>query len=98
MLQENIKCIHASLVNIYRNNIYLPTDSNYSSVDRKIKFYPFYVTRRNQCPSVLVETGFMTNYIEGNILANENGQYWIAQGIAEGIANYFLTNNSTVIS
>lgn len=88
--------INTSLVSSYANYIYHPGDTNYPAINRGIKYYPFFVTRLNQCPSVLVETGFMTNYVEGSILVNDNCQYWIAQGIAGGIINYFLTNNATV--
>lgn len=94
--QPLASAINTSLVSVYRNYIYSPTDTNYPAVDRGIKYYPFYVTRMNQCPAVLVETGFMTNPVEGSILANDNCQYWIAEGIVGGIINYFITNNAAV--
>lgn len=84
--------INTALANIYKTKIYSPSDTNYAKVDKAIKYYPFYVTRMNQCPSVLVETGFMTNPIEGKILAEDNAQYWFAQGITDGIVNYFAAN------
>lgn len=84
--------IHQSMVASYRTNIYKPTDTNYANIDKKIKYYPFFVTRMDNCPSVLCETGFMSNQVEGQILANDNYQYWMAQGIADGIRNYFLMN------
>lgn len=84
--------IHESMVAVYRTYIYKPEDTNYSNIDRKIKYYPFFVTRMDHCPSVLVETGFMSNPVEGMILANDNYQYWMAQGIADGIRNYFAYN------
>ena len=84
--------IHSCMVNIYRSYIYKPTDINYPRVDKGIKYYPFFVTRMNNCPSVLCETGFMSNAIEGIVLTNDNYQYWMAQGIADGIRNYFASN------
>lgn len=84
--------IHSSLVTEYQSHIYKSTDTNYSLVDRGTKYYPFYVTRMFNCPSVLVETGFLTNPVEGTNLANDNCQYWIAQGIANGIRDYFASN------
>ena len=84
--------INTSLANVYKTNIYSPTDTNYTKVDKAIKYYPFFVTRMNQCPSVLVETGFMTNPVEGKILAEDNTQYWLAHGITEGITSYFANN------
>lgn len=81
--------IHNNLVKIYREKIYSENDENYENIDKKIKYYPFYVTRVDNCPSVLVETGFMTNLTEGNILINPVNQQLIAQGIAQGIVDYF---------
>ena len=86
------KAIHESMVSIYRSYIYAPTDTNYPLIDKSIKYYPFFVTRMNHCPAVLCETGFMSNPIEGMILTNDNNQYWMAQGIADGIRNYFSNN------
>ncbi|MBR5409637.1 MAG: N-acetylmuramoyl-L-alanine amidase [Clostridia bacterium] len=85
-------CINQSLSNVYKTYIYHPGDTNFAKVDKSIKYYPFFVTRMNQCPSVLIETGFMTNPTEGAILTNDNSQMWLAQGIADGITNYFATN------
>ena len=85
--------INRALAAVYKTNIYSPSDENYKKVDKSIKFYPFYVNRLNQCPSVLVETGFMTNPVEGKLLTMDNTQYWIAKGIADGIVNYFAENH-----
>ncbi len=81
--------IHDRIVATYLNDIYVEADNNYSRVDRKIKFYPFYVTRVDNCPSVLIETGFLTNYVEGYVLVNPINQELIANSIAEGICDYF---------
>ncbi|MCH5197905.1 MAG: N-acetylmuramoyl-L-alanine amidase [Oscillospiraceae bacterium] len=84
--------INKSLANVYKTHIYTPNDQNYNKIDKSIKFYPFYVIRLNQCPAVLVETGFMTNEAEGQLLILDNTQYWLAYGISEGIKNYFAAN------
>ncbi len=84
--------INKELSTVYKTHIYAPTDTNYPKVDKSIKFYPFYVTRMNDCPSVLVETGFMTNPVEGMILGNDNTQYWLAFGITNGIESYLSAN------
>lgn len=81
--------IHYYLVDTYLNTIYTLSDKNFASVDKKIKYYPFYVTRVDNCPSVLVETGFMTNYVEGNVLVNPVNQNKLAEAIAFGIRAYF---------
>jgi N-acetylmuramoyl-L-alanine amidase len=78
---------------VYKTKIYSSGDPNYAKVDKKIKFYPFYVTRMDNCPSVLVETGFLTNPTEGNLLSQDNTQYWLASGIFNGIEAYFNSNH-----
>ncbi|MBR3596266.1 MAG: N-acetylmuramoyl-L-alanine amidase [Clostridia bacterium] len=87
--QPLASAIHNSLVKTYTENIYSEADENFGRIDRKIKYYPFYVTRIDNCPSVLIETGFMTNYVEGNVLINPVNQDILAKAIAEGIADYF---------
>ena len=91
--QPLANAINTSLTSVYQTYIYVPTDTNYAKVDKSIKFYPFFVTRLNHCPSVLVETGFMTNPVEGQILASDNAQYWIAKGISDGVEAYFANNH-----
>lgn len=87
--QPLAQSIHNSIVNAYLTKIYTEADENYSKVDRKIKYYPFYVTRVDNCPSVLVETGFLTNLTEGYVLTNPDNQDIIASAIANGIYYYF---------
>ncbi len=87
--QPLAKYIHESLVLAYSQRIYVEADENYAKIDRKIKYYPFYVTRVDNCPAVLIETGFLTNYVEGNVLANPANQDIVASAIANGISDYF---------
>lgn len=82
--------IHTQLVGMYRNNYYTDkTKSEYNGLDLGTRFFPYAVTRIEECPSVLVECGYLTN--EGNmkILADETGQTLYATAIAQGIVNYF---------
>ncbi len=81
--------IHNRIVSAYANSVYSPADANYLTIDRKVKYYPFYVTRVDNCPSVLVETGFLSNYVEGNILATPSYQNIIGNAVAYGIMDYF---------
>ena len=81
--------IHRRVVVAYQNSVYSPADPNFERVDRKVKYYPFYVTRVDNCPSVLVETGFLTNYAEGSVLANPSYQHIIGNAVAYGIMDYF---------
>lgn len=56
--------------------------------DRKVKQAGFIVLHQTFMPSVLVETGFLTNKSEGTYLNSKNGQKEIGTAIAEAIINY----------
>ena len=56
--------------------------------DRGIKTADYVVIMRTNMPAVLIEVGFLTNEEENKILKNEEYQKKLAQGIAEGIAQY----------
>lgn len=87
------KCIHERLVSAYKNSIYTPGDENYSSVDRGTRFHPFSVTRVENCPSVLIEMGFITNDIECSKLSYAENREKIAAAIADGIEDYYNLQN-----
>ena len=59
--------------------------------DRKVKQAGFVVLRNTYMPSVLVETGFLTNKIEGKYLNSSKGQKEIAKSISNGIVKYLGT-------
>ena len=56
--------------------------------DRKVKQAGFIVLHQTFMPSVLVETGFLTNDEEGAYLNSSRGQSEIGTSIAEAIMNY----------
>ena len=53
-----------------------------------VKQAPFMVLHKSYMPRVLVETGFISNPTEGNLLNSEEGQNEIAQAIADAIVSY----------
>nr|WP_035660309.1 N-acetylmuramoyl-L-alanine amidase [Flavobacterium seoulense] len=53
-----------------------------------VKQAPFMVLHKAYMPRVLIETGFISNYEEGNILDSEEGQNDIARAIANAIISY----------
>lgn len=55
------------------------------SVDRGVKQARFHVLRMAPCPSVLVETGFLTNREEAALLATQSYQDKLARAIAEAV-------------
>lgn len=83
--------IHSQLVDFYSNYVYSPGSTEHANIDKSFKFYPFAVTRIEECPSVLVECGYLTNATECSVLLTESGQAGVATAIANGIILY-LTN------
>jgi N-acetylmuramoyl-L-alanine amidase len=53
-----------------------------------VKQAAFMVLHKAYMPRVLIETGFLSNTIEGNILDSEEGQQDIAEAIAKAIISY----------
>ena len=84
--QALAKCIHSQLVSAYVNTLY---GSQKSTIDRGTVFYPFSVTRIEECPSVLIEVGYITNLTECKMLQNSANQDTLASAIANGIRDYF---------
>jgi N-acetylmuramoyl-L-alanine amidase len=61
---------------------------NLSRKDRTVKQAGFIVLKYTYMPSVLVETGFLTNASEGAFLNSANGQVNMASAISKAIVNY----------
>ena len=57
-----------------------------------VKQAPYMVLHKAYMPRVLIETGFISNVVEGNYLDSENGQDEIAKAIAEAIISYKKDN------
>jgi N-acetylmuramoyl-L-alanine amidase len=60
-----------------------------SAHSRGVKKGNFYVIRETEMPAVLVEGGFISNPAERALLKSRDYQEKIAQGIADGIDQYF---------
>jgi N-acetylmuramoyl-L-alanine amidase len=68
-------------------------EENFGKLGKKlrqggVKQAPFMVLHKAYMPRVLVETGFISNATEGNILISEEGQNDIANAIAQAILSY----------
>jgi N-acetylmuramoyl-L-alanine amidase len=59
--------------------------------NKGIQTASFHVIRNTIMPSVLVETGFLSNVAEAKLLAANSYQNNIANGIFNGIARYFTS-------
>lgn len=74
--------------------------------DRSVKQAGFIVLHQTVMPSVLVETGFITNVKEGQFLNSASGQQKMARALAEAVIDYkshiqanesvYVTGNTTV--
>jgi len=59
------------------------------AVDKGTSSANFYVLRNSPVPSALVETGFLSNPREAVKLVDDSYQNLVAQGISDGIVQYF---------
>lgn len=77
--------IYYEVLAVYRNSLYANNPDAYDELSRGVKYYPFSVTRLDECPSTLVEMGFLTNDAECYMLTRTENQQLIGQAIARGI-------------
>jgi N-acetylmuramoyl-L-alanine amidase len=61
------------------------------TIDRGIKTGNFFVLRMMDCPAVLVETAFITNKSDEELLADEEKRDAFAAAIARGVTDYLST-------
>ncbi len=72
------------LAGLVQQNI---TDST-KLYDRGVKTANFYVIKNTLMPAILIETGFMDNEEDAEIISSEKGQNAIAKAIAEAVKEY----------
>lgn len=72
----------------YVEGNFVKKDNRFS---RGVKQQNLHVLRLNAMPSVLIETGFVSNYEEASYLASDKGQNEIAESIYDAIVNYKKT-------
>lgn len=84
LLQEEYLDQSLMLAGLIQNNFTNKLHRN----DRSVKQAGFIVLHQSYMPSVLIETGFLTNKSEGAYLNSEKGQSEMANSIADGILSY----------
>lgn len=86
--------IHARLANEWRS-VYSGNPNMYNKVvapDGGVRYYPFRVTRIEECPAVLVECGYLSNPTECAYACDDNVNSRMAKAIAQGIEDYFANS------
>ena len=84
LMQEEYLDQSILLASLIQNNF----TNNLNRKDRSVKQAGFMVLYKSYMPSVLVETGFLTNKKEGAYLNSKKGQKEMAREIANGILSY----------
>lgn len=84
LMQEEYLDQSILLASLIQNNF----TNNLQRKDRSVKQAGFMVLYKSYMPSVLVETGFLTNKKEGAYLNSKKGQTEMAREIAKGILSY----------
>lgn len=77
--------IYSRLLDVFRNSLYYGQSNLYDDIADGSVYYPFSVTRLEDCPSVLIETGYITNDSECLKLIDATNQQRLANAIADGI-------------
>ena len=67
------------------------------AVDRGVQPANFYVLGYATMPAILIETGFMTNPAEAQLLATARYQQTIAEGIVTGLTRFFRGQTGTAV-
>jgi len=84
LMQEEYLDQSIMLASLIQNNF----TNKLKRKDRSVKQAGFIVLHQSYMPSVLVETGFLTNRKEGAYLNSKKGQQEMAESISEGIITY----------
>ncbi len=84
--QPLAKAVHNRLVDAYKDKIY--ADSPDIKIDRGTNFDAFRVIRVEECPSILVEYGFVSNTGECETLQKAENRDILAQATVDGIKDY----------
>ncbi|MCR5783433.1 MAG: N-acetylmuramoyl-L-alanine amidase [Clostridia bacterium] len=82
----------AAAVNAELNDLYSTEFYPKGYTASQPEYYPFMVARVEECPSILVETGFITNEGDMKNLTSKEGQNKIATAIADALGYYFAGN------
>ena len=81
------KSIYDELVTAWQG-LYASSPEKLGKISRGCDFHPFSVTRLEECPSVLIEVGYVTNNDDCAMMADQTGREKLAVAIANGIEKF----------
>ena len=81
------KSIYDELVTAWQG-LYASSPEKLGKISRGCDFHPFSVTRLEECPSVLIEVGYVTNNDDCAMMAEQTGREKLAVAIANGIERF----------
>lgn len=79
--------VYEELVNVYQTHIYT-SGSKHEGCKEGCKYYPYYMTRIQEFPTILIEAGYITNKKEYEYLIRDDIQQYISEAFVKGIINY----------
>ena len=82
------KEINKALAETYKENIYT-SGEKHEECDKGCMYYPYYMTRVQEFPCVLIETGYITNEEEYNYIIGSETKELLAKAYVKGIVEYF---------
>lgn len=80
--------VYQNLLSVYQNDFYAGDAARRAKAGEGANFHPFSVTRLEECPSILIETGYVTNDNECTLLLSAANRDKLGEAIAAGIAAY----------
>ncbi len=83
--------IYGEMIKVFKNNLYYGQQELYDDLSDGAMYYPFAVARLEDCPSVLIETGYVTNDSECYKLIQSSTHQLFGQAIASGIEKTLLS-------
>ena len=84
------KSIYDELVSVWKE-LYASSPEKQTKLSRGCDFHPFSVTRLEECPSVLIEVGYVTNNDDCAVMADTASREKIAAAISDGIEKFICS-------
>ena len=87
------ECVYERMVEMYQENIYT-SGSKKDGCAKGCGYYPYYMTRIQEFPCILVETGYITNLEEYEYLIRDDIQELVAEAFTQGIVDYLASQSN----